>query len=128
MAYATTEDVTAGFRELSEDEIKVCETLLARAAVIIDAYGRDATDDAKKIVSCNMVARALGDANSSASVPMGATQGTISAMGYSQSWTLGNGSSGEMYLTRLDKKLLGVGNRIGSHSPVEDITDQEDGE
>lgn len=120
MAYATTDDVAAGFRELSADELKICETLLARAAVIIDAYNKDASEDAKKIVSCNMAVRALGDADLS-SVPIGATQGTVSAMGYSQSWVLGSGSAGEMYLSKLDKKLLGIGNRIGSYSPVEDI-------
>lgn len=120
MAYATTDDVAAGFRELSDDELKVCETLLTRSAVIIDAYNKDASEDAKKIVSCNMVVRALGDTDT-VSVPIGATQGTISALGYSQSWTLGSGSAGEMYLSKLDKKLLGVGNRIGSYSPIEDI-------
>lgn len=124
MAYATTDDVAAGFRELSDDEFKVCETLLTRSAVIIDVYNKDAPEDAKKIVSCNMVVRALGDTDLS-SVPIGATQGTVSAMGYSQSWTLGSGSAGEMYLSKLDKKLLGVNDRIGSYSPVEDITDQE---
>lgn len=124
MAYATTDDVAAGFRELSDDELKVCETLLTRSAVIIDVYNKDAPEDAKKIVSCNMVVRALGDTDLS-SVPIGATQGTVSAMGYSQSWTLGSGSAGEMYLSKLDKKLLGVNDRIGSYSPVEDITDQE---
>lgn len=120
MAYATTDDVAAGFRELSADELKICETLLTRSAVIIDAYNKDASEDAKKIVSCNMTVRALGDADLS-SVPIGATQGTVSAMGYSQSWVLGSGSAGEMYLSKLDKKLLGIGNRIGSYSPVEDI-------
>jgi hypothetical protein len=42
-------------------------------------------------------------------------------MGYSQSWTIGNGSTGELYLSRTEKKLLGAGNSIGSHSPLEDM-------
>lgn len=34
---------------------------------------------------------------------------------------MSGGSAGELYLSKLEKKLLGVGNRIGSHSPVEDL-------
>ena len=52
---------------------------------------------------------------------MGATQGTATALGYSQSWTMGSGSSGELYLSKLEKKLLGVGSKIGARSPLEDL-------
>ena len=31
------------------------------------------------------------------------------------------GAAGEMYLGRLEKKLLGAGNSIGSYSPVEEL-------
>ena len=31
------------------------------------------------------------------------------------------GTSGEMYLAKADKILLGCGNNIGSRSPVEDL-------
>lgn len=119
-AYATTEEVESGFRALSEDEKEVCAALLEEAAVIIDASAESAGSEAKRIVSCRMVRRAIQDGGSS-SVPMGATQGTVSALGYSQSWTLQSGASGELYLSKTDKKLLGIGNRIGSHSPLEDI-------
>ena len=63
---------------------------------------------------------AQGD--SSAQFPLGFTQGTLSAMGYSQSWTMGTGSSGELYLSKLERRLLGVGDRIGAHSPLEGMT------
>ena len=43
-------------------------------------------------------------------------------MGYSQSWTMGTGSSGELYLSKLERRLLGVGDRIGAHSPLEGMT------
>jgi hypothetical protein len=43
----------------------------------------------------------------------------MSAMGYSQSWTISGGGTGELYLGKLEKKLLGSGNRIGSYSPAE---------
>lgn len=117
-SYATVEDVKAGFRELSEDEETRCEQLLKEAAVLIDAIAADASADAKLVVSCRTVRRALGDGEE-AVVPMGATQGSMSAGGYSQSWTISNGSSGELYLGRTEKLLLGVGNRIGARSPLE---------
>lgn len=118
MAYADVSDVESGFRELSVDEQSKALALLDEAEIIIDAYNADASANAKKLVSCRMVRRMLGD-DSMASIPMGATQGSMSALGYTQSWTIGSGSAGEAYLSKLDKKVLGIGNRIGSHSPVE---------
>lgn len=124
MAYATAEEVAAGFRTLTADEINICNQLLDEAAVIIDAYNEDAKSSAKRVVSCRMVRRTLGDGSSS--VPMGASQGSISALGYSQSWTMSGGASGELYLGKIEKKLLGVGDRIGSYSPVEDLVPVND--
>nr|DAO22019.1 MAG TPA: hypothetical protein [Caudoviricetes sp.] len=122
MSYATVEDVEAGFRTLSEDERPKCSALLEEAALIIDSYNKDAQEDAKKVVSCRMVRRQLYDGDAGGvTYPMGATQGTASALGYSQSWTMGGGSSGELYLSKLEKKLLGVGDRIGSRSPLEGL-------
>ena len=120
MAYATVEDLQARMtRELTADEKAICVTLLEDAAVIIDAFNDKAADDAKLVVSCNMIKRAIASAD--AGVPIGATQGSMSGLGYAQSWTMGtNASVGEMYLARLDKKLLGAGNAIGSYSPVEE--------
>lgn len=119
MAYATVIDVQSRMtRVLSANEQSVCAVLLDDAAVIIDAYNSEASQEAKKIVSCRVVERALGDGTET-SIPMGATQGSVSALGYSQSWTIGAGATGEMYLNKLEKKLLGTGNSIGSYSPVE---------
>lgn len=121
MAYATVTDVQARMtRTMDTAEQAVCATLLDDAGVLIDAYKSAASADAKKVVSCRMVLRALGSDND---IPMGATQGSMSGLGYSQSWTIGTGGSvGELYLSKTDKRLLGGGNRIGSHSPVEDLT------
>ena len=118
--YATVSDVQARLtRDLSTDEETVCQTLLEDAAVLIDAAALSAPAAAKKVVSCRMVIRALGDGGS-AGVPMGATQGSMSALGYSQSWTIGSGgSTGELYLGKTDRQLLGLGNSIGSYSPTE---------
>lgn len=121
MTYAEVLDVEAGFRALSKDEQTRCAALLSEAAIIIDAYNPDAGEDAKRLVSCRMVRRPLGDGEDGVSFPMGATQGTATALGYSQSWTMGSGSSGELYLSKLEKKLLGVGSRVGARSPLEDL-------
>lgn len=121
MAYATISDVEARMtRELSEQETSVCYTLLDDAAAIIDAFAPAAGSDAKLVVSCRMVIRALGDGTASG-IPLGATQGSMSGLGYSQSWTLSNGSSGELYLSKLERQMLGLGNKIGSYSPVEEL-------
>lgn len=121
MAYATIEDVTAGMmRDVSEDETRVLTQLLDEVAVLIDAYNSKASVDAKNLVSVRVVRRQIGDGESSG-VPIGATQGTVSALGYSQTWTLSSGSAGEAYLSKIDKALLGKDNAIGSRSPVEDL-------
>lgn len=114
MAYATVEQVAAGFRPLTEQEESVCEALLDEAAVIIDAYNSQASANAKQVVSCRIVRRAIGAGD--ASVPMGATQGSMTAGPYSQSWTMSNGSTGELYLGKLEKTLLG-GYRLGATNP-----------
>ena len=122
MAYATTDDIQARMtRELSADELSVCEALLEDAGVLIDAYNANAVCSAKQVASIRMVVRAIGDGGN-VGVPLGATQGSMSALGYSQSWTMGSGAAvGELYLGKLEKKLLGAGNRIGSYSPVEEL-------
>ena len=121
MSYATAEDVQRRMvKPLSDDQMDVCAALLDDAGVLIDAIAPNASDEAKATVSCRMVIRAMGS-QGDLTVPTGATQGSASALGYSQSWTFGNGATGELYLSRTEKRLLGVGNRIGSYSPVEEL-------
>lgn len=121
MSYATATDVQSRMtKTMSEKERALCTTLLDDAAVFIDAYNASASADVKKIVSCKMVVRAMGDAGGDAGIPIGASQGSLSALGYSQSWTMGSGSVGELYLSKAEKKLLGSGNMIGSYSPVQE--------
>ena len=107
---------------MSESEQALCSTMLDDAAIIIDAFNALAGADSKKVVSCRMVIRQLGDGQD-VGIPIGATQGSMSGLGYSQSWTLTNGATGEMYLSKLDKQLLGVGNKIGSYSPVQELAE-----
>lgn len=121
MAYATVGDVqNRMMRTLSSAEQEFCSYMLDDAAVMIDAYNANASADAKKVVSCRMVERVLGDGGD-AGIPMGATQGSVSALGYSQSWTIGSGATGELFLGKLDKKLLGSGNTISSYSPTQEL-------
>lgn len=117
MAYATVQQVEAGFRELDTDEKAVCTALLDEAAIMIDAAESDAAADVKRVVSCRMVRRVIGNTDSDLA-PIGTTQGTVSAGGYSQTWTVG-GTTGELYLSKTEKALLGVGDRIGAYSPLE---------
>ena len=120
MAYATVEELQARMqRELTETEQNICEALLEDAAVIIDAYNENAKPEAKRLVSLRMVRRSIGDGT--ADVPIGATQGSMSALGYSQSWTIGSGTVGELYIGKEDKKLLGASNKIGSYSPTQEL-------
>ena len=121
MAYATCEDIQRrnGMDVLDPDYVTA---LLDDAAVIVDAYNKNATEAAKKLVSCNMVIRTIGSRDEGG--PIGTTQATTSAMVYSQTWTNANGS-GELYLTKLDKKILGVGNRIGCTNPYFDLIQEE---
>ena len=122
-AYATLSDIEARTtRTYTSTEEAVLSTMLDDAGVLIDAYNANASADAKKIVSCRMVIRAFGDSDD-ISYPMGATQGSMTAGGYTQSWTVGSGGgAGELYLSRMEKKLLGCGNAIGSYSPVEELS------
>lgn len=125
MTYATVEQVQARMtRTLSEDEQAVCAALLSDAGVVIDSFAACADEDVKALVSCRMVIRALGDGTSGAA-PVGATQGSMSALGYSQSWTLSGGATGELYLSKLEKQLLGKGNAIGSYSPVQELAGRD---
>lgn len=122
MSYASVDDLKARMtRELTEDEEAVATVLLEDAAVMVDAAAPKASDAAKTTVSCRVVIRALGD-GSTGGVPMGASQGSMSGLGYSQSWTIGSGGSvGELYLSKADRLLLGCGNSIGSYSPVQEL-------
>lgn len=122
MAYATVNDIEARTtRTFTASEEAVLTTLLSDAGVMIDAFNANASADAKLIVSCRMVIRAFGDADD-VSFPLGATQGSMTAGGYTQSWTVGSGgSAGELYISKTEKKLLGGGSAIGSYSPVQEL-------
>lgn len=121
MTYATIEDIENRIgRTLTEQESTICNSLLERAAKVIDAYNANADLDNKNEVSINTVQRVI--VTSTDMFPVGASQGSMGALGYNQSFTIsGGGGVGQIYLDKYDKKLLGVGNLIGSYSPVEEL-------
>lgn len=121
MTYTTVAELAAGFRELDADDRARAEAMLEEAALLIDSAAPNASADAKRIVSCRIVRRALGDDTSAYGVPIGTTQGTMSAGGYSTSWTTGSGGGiGELYLGKAERAMLGIGNKIGVASPFPD--------
>lgn len=126
MVFATTYDVQRRMqRAMSADERKLCAALLEDAGTIISAAAPNAREEACKVVSCRMVIRALGDGNTG-TVPVGASQGSMSGLGYTQSWTINSGgSTGELYLSKQDRQLLGKSNAIGSYSPVQELAEVE---
>lgn len=65
MAYATVEDVESRWRQLSPEERNVAEVMLEDAADVWLADYSSADEHALRVVSCNMVIRAMkgsGDA------------------------------------------------------------------
>lgn len=116
MAYATVSDLMQRWRLLSDAEQARAEVMLDDAATILDATVDIDEDNEKqaallKTVSCSMVKRAMV---SMADGMLGVSQGTISADIYSQTFQFSN-PGGDMYLTQMERRLLGVTNSyIGS--------------
>ena len=100
MAYATIDDVSNGWRELTPDEAERAGYLLDDAAVKIDAYRPNAAVELKALVSKAMVRRMLATED-----PTPYESTTVTAGPYSRSYTL-SGVNGELRLTRDDKLTL----------------------
>lgn len=117
-AYINVSDIeTRTGKKFSADEKKRVELMISQAGTLIDSYNCDAPFDAKQMVSNNIVTRLL--AAEEAQIPMGVTQGSFSGLGYSQAYTFGSGTgNGEMYLTKADKHMLRVSDRIGASNPL----------
>lgn len=116
-AYATVTELESRWRTLTDAEIVRATALLEDAATRIDIYaplGEIPTEQdiaIRKIVSCNMVQRSMA-----AGEGPGLTQGSETAGPFSASWTFAN-PTGDMYLSRSDRALLGGGRaRAGSVS------------
>lgn len=75
----------------------------------VDYSDPDAKMAARLIRVCrDMVHRAIGDGtDAAASIPFGATQASMAAGGYSESFTIGN-PYGDLYLKDRERKSLGI--------------------
>ena len=109
MAYAEVSDIETRWRDLSTDEEARATALIDDASAMLDQLvDVDAADGAQlqllKIVCCNMVIRAMSASEYDA---FGASQMSMTAGPYTQQFTYSN-PSGDMYLTKMEKRLLGV--------------------
>ena len=120
MAYATVADYVARKDpdgELSSAELDLVATLLDDAATMLDVLvpSYDVSDqhqrDVMRIVSCNMVSRAMEPVTSQLS---GIDQMSYTMGPFSQSAHFAN-AAGDMYLSASDRRMLGIsGVRIGT--------------
>lgn len=109
MAFATSDDIAARWRPLSESEQEKAEVLLEDAATYLSEYVVVDEDDEQqasilKMVSCSMVIRAMLASENNV---FGVTEQSISADIYSQTMRYQN-PSGDLYLTASEKRLLGI--------------------
>lgn len=110
MAFATVSDIEARWRVLSDEETSRASVLLDDASAMLSALVAVDESDAEqrellRSVCCSMVIRAM--AATSADI-YGVSQASMTAGAYTQSWSYSN-PSGDMYLTKMEKKLLGIG-------------------
>ena len=119
MAFAEVSDIEARWRELSTDEESRASTLIDDASAMLSALVAVDTSDQEqaellKMVCCNMVIRAMA---ATALDTFGVSQTSVTAGPYTQSYSYAN-PSGDMYLTKFEKRLLGVSTSyIGSIQP-----------
>ena len=109
-AFATVEDLVARWRPLGADEATMAATLLDDAGLMLRQYVSVDADneqqlDALKVVSCNMVKRAMVASSSSA---FGVDQTSASMGPFSQTMHFSN-PSGDLYISASEKRLLGIG-------------------
>ena len=110
MAYAEVDDLQDRLgRELDSDESARAEVLLGDASAVLTELvdvreGDEEQAKLLKMVCCNMVIRVMAQ---SASDAYGLSSITMTAGPYSQTSAFSN-PSGDMYLTRLERQMLGI--------------------
>ena len=109
MAYATVTDIEGRWRELTEDESARAQVLLEDATVEINSEVDVCRLPAERtpllrIFCCNMVIRAMV-AEASSAFGVESLQATMGPFGQTAHFANPNG---DLYLTKREKKLLGV--------------------
>ena len=127
MAYADASDLEVRWRTLTTDEQERAEALLDDASAMLDAYVTvDETDEQQmkllKIVVCNMVERAM----STGGDIFGVTQQSMTAGPYAQTFNYAN-PTGDLYITKAEKKMLKIGGKIGFARPSYGKLEVDDG-
>lgn len=113
MPFAEVADIEARWRELSDDEQARAATLIGDASAELAAMVKVDESDTEqaellKIVTCNMVIRAMSATDTDG---FGIDQLSMAAGPYSETRHFSN-PSGDMYLTKREKKLLGIGGNV----------------
>lgn len=124
MAYALVTDLESRWRTLSATEKTRAGVLLGDAAVRLDAECAPSvpiTDDEKatrKIVSCEMVKRAMAN-------PAGVGINSVQqGAGPYQETVQYTNPTGDLYLTKADRKLLGCGRQVAfTVSMIPEVTE-----
>ena len=119
MAFADVSDLESRWRELSTDEEARANVLLGDASALSALVKVDSSDyeqsELLKMVCCDMVIRAM---SATAADTFGVSQTSMTAGPYTQSFSYSN-PSGDMYLTKLEKRLLGISTSyIGTIRPM----------
>lgn len=115
MAFADVTDIEARWRPLSADEAARADVLIGDASAMLSALVRvkpcdTVQSDLLRSVCCSMVIRSMSAAEAG---NVGVSQASMTAGPYTQSWTYSN-TSGDMYLTKNERRLLGIGSgRVG---------------
>lgn len=109
--FATVDDVATRWRALSESETTRCTALLSDASDLIRTScpnWQTASETSLRRVTCAAVIRALQSGDMT-----GITQSSQTAGPFTQSWSYSN-PSGDLYLTKAEKKTLGGTVQCGS--------------
>ena len=110
MAYADVEDIELRLqRTFSESETANVEALLDSASAVLNKLVKVVEGDSEqaellKFVCTNMVCRSV---SANGMDVLGASQASVTAGPYTQSFSFAT-PSGDMYLTKLEKRLLGI--------------------
>ena len=115
MAHADVSDIEVRMqRTFTEAESASVQSLIDGASAVLDKLvNYDDTAEQQQLlnfVCVNMVCRAVSAMGFDV---LGASQASMTAGAYTQSFSFGT-PSGDLYLTKLEKRLLGIGGYIGS--------------
>jgi len=110
MAFADVSDIESRWRTLTSDEEAKAGVLLEDASAMLTTLVPriDVANEVQlrnlNAVCCNMVIRAM---SASESESYGVDSMSMTAGPYAQTWNYSN-TSGDMYLTKMEKRLLGI--------------------